>query len=117
MISHSAGRSTPTRRRTHARLAGALVIASLAAAPSLRGQDSAHSTGQAWQLVQLPQSSLVLARCKESDQSAYEPLFQKASNLLNLYRELLSARTVVPQDLPKAVESATSKSSKAAPER
>lgn len=68
-------------------------------------------------LERFGKSSLVLARCKESDQSAYEPLFQKASNLLNLYRELLSARTVVPQDLPKAVESATSKSSKAAPKR
>jgi hypothetical protein len=68
-------------------------------------------------LERFGKSSLVLARCKESDQSAYEPLFQKASKLLNLYRELLSARTVVPLDLPKAVESATSKSSKAAPKR
>jgi penicillin-binding protein 2D len=62
VISHSAGRSTPTRRRTLVRLAGALVVASLASAPGLRAQDTAHSTGQALQLVQLPQSSLVLAR-------------------------------------------------------
>ncbi len=68
-------------------------------------------------LERFGKSSAVLARCKESDQSAYEPLFQKASTLLSLYRELLGARTVVPQDLPKAVESATSKSSKAAPKR
>ena len=68
-------------------------------------------------LERFGKSSAVLARCKESDQSADEPLFQKASSLLNLYRELLGARTVVPQDLPKAVQSATSKSSKVAPKR
>jgi hypothetical protein len=68
-------------------------------------------------LERFGKSSLVLARCRESDQSAYEPLFQKASALLDLYRELLDARTVVPKDLPRAVESATSKSSKAAPKR
>jgi hypothetical protein len=62
-------------------------------------------------------SSLVLARCKESDQSAYEPLFSKASNLLNLYRELLGAKRVVPQDLPKPLESPTSGLSKSAPKR
>ena len=65
MISHSAGRSLPTRRRPSVRLAGVLVVACLgfiATAPGLRAQDTAHSTGQAWQLVQLPQSSLVLAR-------------------------------------------------------
>src|SRR6185437_2483600 len=45
-----------------ARLAGVLAVASIASAPSLGAQDTAHSTGQAWQLVQLPQSSLVLAR-------------------------------------------------------
>jgi len=59
-------------------------------------------------------SSVVLARCKESDQSAYEPLFQKASNVLTMYRDLLSARTIVPQDLPKPLNTAASKPSKAA---
>lgn len=60
-------------------------------------------------------SSLVLARCKESNQSAYEPLFSKATNLLNLYRELLDARRVVPQDLPKPLDSRVSSVPKTAP--
>jgi hypothetical protein len=66
-------------------------------------------------LERFGKSSLVLARCKESDQSQYEPLFQKASNILGLYRDLLGARTVVPHDLPKPLNQATSKSPRAAP--
>jgi hypothetical protein len=68
-------------------------------------------------LERFGKSSLVLARCKESDQSAYEPIFQKASNLLNLYRELLGARRVVPQDLPRPLESTASGVSKSVPKR
>jgi hypothetical protein len=68
-------------------------------------------------LERFGKSSLVLARCKESDQSAYEPLFSKASSLLNQYRELLGAKRVVPQDLPKPLESPVSGASKPAAKR
>ncbi len=78
---------------------------------------TAKSPADRIRLERFGKSSLVLARCKESDQSAYEPLFQKATNILNLYRELLSARTVVPQDLPKPLNAAASGAPKAAPKR
>ena len=46
-------------------------------------------------------SSLVVARCKDSDQSKYEPLFQQASSLLAIYRKSLGVRGIVPSDLSK----------------
>jgi hypothetical protein len=55
-------------------------------------------------LERFGRSSLVLARCKNADQSAYEPLFQKASEVFNRYREQLGARSIVAQDLPKTAE-------------
>ena len=55
-------------------------------------------------LERFGKSSLVLARCKGADQSAYEPLFQKASDVLNAYRGHLDAHAVVAQDLPKTAE-------------
>jgi hypothetical protein len=55
-------------------------------------------------LERFGKTSVVLARCPTTDQSAYEPLFQKASSLLNLYRQALGVRRVVRQDLPPAVE-------------
>jgi hypothetical protein len=55
-------------------------------------------------LERFGKSSLVLARCQGADQTAYDPLFQKASEVLNLYREQLGVRPVVAQDLPKTAE-------------
>lgn len=55
-------------------------------------------------LERFGKSSLVLARCKGADQSAYEPLFRKASEVLNAYRGHLDAHAVVAQDLPKTAE-------------
>ena len=55
-------------------------------------------------LERFGKSSLVLARCKGVDQAAYEPLFQKASQVLDLYRAQLGARSVVGQDLSKTAE-------------
>lgn len=55
-------------------------------------------------LERFGKSSLVLARCKGADQTAYEPLFQKASEVLNLYRRQLGAPPIVAQDLPKTAE-------------
>jgi len=51
--------------------------------------------------------SIALARCQASaagpapDQSAYEPLFRGASELMADYRGLLGVKTVVPQELAK----------------
>lgn len=55
-------------------------------------------------LERFAKSSLVLTRCKGADQSAYEPLFQKASEILNAYRGHFDAHAVVAQDLPKTAE-------------
>ncbi|MGE5113502.1 MAG: hypothetical protein ACM3JB_21780 [Acidobacteriaceae bacterium] len=55
-------------------------------------------------LERFGKTSLVLVRCKGADQTDYEPLFQKATNILNLYREQLGARQAVAQDLPKTAE-------------
>jgi hypothetical protein len=49
--------------------------------------------------------SVVLARCSSMetgqpvDQSKYEPLFSAASSALSSYRDLLNARTLVPEEL------------------
>lgn len=43
-------------------------------------------------------ASLALARC-DADQSAYEPLFRTASELMSRYRALLNVRRTVPTDL------------------
>jgi len=43
--------------------------------------------------------SLVLARCPQADQSAFEPLFRTASELMEGYRARLNAKQVVPGEL------------------
>jgi len=43
--------------------------------------------------------SIVLARCSAADQSVYEPLFQKSSEIMARYRSLLAVRQTVPADL------------------
>jgi hypothetical protein len=58
-------------------------------------------------LERFGKSSVVLARCAATeagpppDQSAYEPLFQAASSVLSNYRDLLNARTTVPEELAR----------------
>jgi hypothetical protein len=58
-------------------------------------------------LERFGKSSIALARCSGSeagpppDQSAYEPLFQSASDVLQNYRHLLGVRTLVPQELAR----------------
>ncbi len=47
--------------------------------------------------------SLVLARCPQADQSAYEPLFRTASELMAAYRARLDARQIVPAELGRGV--------------
>jgi len=56
-------------------------------------------------LERFGKSSVVLARCSEAegnpgtDQSAYQPIFQAASALMERYREALGAGKMVPQEL------------------
>ena len=53
-------------------------------------------------LERFGKSSVVLARCPTADQASYEPLFQRATSILNLYRSVLGVRKIVPQELPGA---------------
>jgi hypothetical protein len=56
-------------------------------------------------LERFGKASVALARCQATaagpapDQSAYEPLFRSASELMIDYRSLLGVKTVVPQEL------------------
>jgi hypothetical protein len=58
-------------------------------------------------LERFGKSSIALARCPATedhpapDQSAYEPLFRSASDVLANYRGLLSVRAIVPEELAK----------------
>ena len=47
----------------------------------------------------LGKSSVALARCDATDQSAYEPLFRQASDLVARYRGALELRTMLRQDI------------------
>lgn len=51
-------------------------------------------------------SSIVLARCKDADQAAYEPLFKSAANLFSAYRKALDTAKTVPVDLAKTASAA-----------
>jgi hypothetical protein len=44
-------------------------------------------------------SSIVLARCGDIDQSAYEPLFETAGGILQNYRVAMAVKRVVPAEL------------------
>ncbi|MGH9557088.1 MAG: hypothetical protein ACRD2Y_14820 [Terriglobales bacterium] len=46
-------------------------------------------------------SSVALRRCSQADQSAYEPLFRSASEIMAAYRAALKVRTTVPGDLAR----------------
>ena len=58
-------------------------------------------------LERFGKSSVALARCNAAeggpapDQSAYEPIFRSASDVLGNYRRLLDARKIVPEELGK----------------
>lgn len=58
-------------------------------------------------LERFGKSSIVLARCSGTedspppDQSAYEPLFQRASTVMTNYRGLLQVRQSVPEELAR----------------
>jgi hypothetical protein len=61
-------------------------------------------------LERFGKSSVALARCGDSDQSAYEPLFRSASEVLAAYRTALDVRRTVPGDLARIEGSTTAKS-------
>ena len=58
-------------------------------------------------LERFGKSSVALARCSAAeggpapDQSAYEPLFRSASEVLANYRALLGVKAIVPEELAK----------------
>ena len=47
----------------------------------------------------LNKSSAVLTRCEDADQSAYEPLFHEASDIMARYRSALGLRTAFRSDI------------------
>ena len=65
----------------------------------------ANSPADRIRLERFGKNSLVLARCKDADQSRYEPLFQQASMLLAAYRKSLGVAAIVPVDLAKVPQS------------
>ena len=75
-------------------------------------------------LERFGKSSIVLARCSSVetghavDQTAYEPLFSSATAAISAYRDVLGARTLVPEELTRIGRSrATSNIRMAAPKR
>jgi len=66
-------------------------------------------------LERFGKASVVLARCAGSeggpppDQTAYEPLFASASGILTNFRDLLSARRTVPDELARVTSAAVTK--------
>jgi hypothetical protein len=61
-------------------------------------------------LERFGKSSVALARCQDTaagpapNQSAYEPLFRGASDVLTNYRGLLGVKRVVPEELAKIAD-------------
>lgn len=55
-------------------------------------------------------ASVALARCENADQSAYQPLFRTASEIMNIYRTSLHVRRTVPADLARTERPAPSRS-------
>ena len=69
-------------------------------------------------LERFGKSSVALARCLGNeggpvpDQSAYEPLFRAASDVLTNYRALLNVKRIVPEELDKISESKSAPAAK-----
>ncbi len=99
---------------------------SASAVTSAEAMLSANTPATRVRLERFGKSSIALARCSGTeagpgpDQSAYEPLFRTASEVMANYRGLLGVKSIVPQELaeikgtprPKLAQKA--KSSKAA---
>lgn len=80
---------------------------SASAVTSASAMLSANTPAARIKLERFGKSSVVLARCSGGegrpapDQSAYEPIFQVASGVLNRYRNALGVRKMVPQELAR----------------
>ena len=66
-------------------------------------------------LERFGKSSVVLARCEASDQSAYEPLFRRASEIFAAYRKSLGLRSTFRNDLNWLVTSGENPKPKSKP--
>ena len=68
---------------------------------------ASHTPVSRVKLERFGKSSVVLARCSGTpgtpapDQTAYEPIFRSASSTMNRYRDALSVRRMVPQELAR----------------
>jgi len=77
---------------------------SVTSADAMLGSNSPASRVR---LERFGKSSVALARCQAAegapapDQSAYEPLFRGASDVLANYRALLGVKKIVPEELDK----------------
>jgi hypothetical protein len=94
---------------------------SASAIGSAESMVAANTPASRVRLERFGKSSIALARCSGTeggappDQSAYEPLFHSASEVLANYRSLLSVRRTVPAELaqiPGGKEAAKPKSTK-----
>lgn len=91
---------------------------SASAVASSEAMLGANTPASRVRLERFGKSSIALARCQASeggpapDQSAYEPLFHSASEVLADYRGLMGVKTIVPEELAKISESKTSGESK-----
>jgi hypothetical protein len=85
---------------------------SASAVSSVEAMLSSNTPVNRVRLERFGKSSLALARCSASeggpapDQSAYEPLFRSASEVLANYRTLLGVRKTVPAELDKVAPAA-----------
>jgi hypothetical protein len=80
---------------------------SASAVTSAAAMLAANTPANRIRLERFGKSSIALARCSGNeagpppDQSAYEPLFRRASDAMRDYRGLLGVRTLVPQELAR----------------
>ncbi len=76
---------------------------------------SANTPVSRIRLERFGKPSVALARCSATeggpapDQSAYEPIFRSASDVLANYRRLLDVRQIVPEELSKVAASTQAK--------
>jgi hypothetical protein len=88
---------------------------SASAVTSSEAMLGANTPANRVRLERFGKSSIALARCQASeggpppDQSAYEPLFRSASDVMADYRSLLGVKTIVPEELAKITGESKSK--------
>lgn len=94
---------------------------SASAVTSAAAMLTANSPASRVRLERFGKSSVALARCLASengpapDQTAYEPLFRSASEVLANYRGLLGVKSLVPEELAKVDAQQKSKTGAKAP--